>query len=183
MLPDTRGSLRDPVRTSSGVPCLITAPTSSVVTRSEMRNTKSVWCSTSRTPTPDSRMTRITAPRCSISAGVSPPAGSSSRMKRGRCARPRAISRKRCSACSSRFARRPIACDRPTPCSSSSARGAFALVGLHLRQRKCRREEAGAGIAPAAEHGIVEHGERRQQPRLLESACDPEAGASLHRRA
>ena len=106
-------------------------------------------------------MVRSSPPRCSISAAVRPPAGSSSRMKRGRRARPRAISRKRCSACSRRLARRWMAWPRPTPCSSSAASLAQDPVARARPTAGRRRgDEAGPAVGPAAEHGVVEHGQR-----------------------
>src|SRR5690606_38571239 len=83
--------------TSSGVPRAITFPKSSTVQFSQTAWTRSMWCSTRITVTPESRISFSIRARSPRSCGLRPAAGSSSRTTAGSATITRASSTRRCS--------------------------------------------------------------------------------------
>ena len=133
--------------------------------------TRFMWCSTSRTvSSKSSRSRRMKSPRSATSSWFSPPAGSSSRSRRGFATSARASSTRFCDPVRQRRRREARALASPTTSSTSSASSSLTLPATRVR---------------AHEH-VLEHGHRPEELDVLERARDPLAarsGAPARRRS
>ena len=174
----SRDRRRSPPRRSGcrpARPSAMTRPALSTVMRSATFITSRMLCSTSSTVMPEARMRRMSSPSSATSAGFMPAAGSSSRRSRGPLASARAISSRRWSTSVSSDGRSCARISMPTKleqCSAALARAARSARRSKKPSRSSVLQRIAAGRASGADGDVLDHGEPREQPHLLEVAGD-----------